>query len=101
MKLYLDTSSNLKTIIKIDDEILECDSSKLHSQVILPMISELLEKAAKKLSDITEIEVFAGPGSFTGLRVGATIANALGYALDVPVNGKHPKKLEIFEPNYE
>ncbi len=49
---------------------------------LLPLIEEL------GISDVTEIEVNSGPGSFTGLRVGAAVANALGYLLDVPVNGK-------------
>ncbi|MFH1536127.1 MAG: hypothetical protein ABIC96_03620 [Patescibacteria group bacterium] len=34
------------------------------------------------------IEVETGPGSFTGLRVGVSVANALGFALNIPVNGK-------------
>ena len=48
------------------------------------------------VEDITEIILAMGPGSFTGLRVGATVANALGYLLDIPVDGK--KELAI--PTY-
>ena len=91
----------MKTIVKIDDEVLEKDSSRWHSQIVLPMITELLTQKGKSLNDLTEIEVFTGPGSFTGLRVGVSIANALGYALKIPVNGKEPSKLEIVEPIYE
>ena len=47
---------------------------------------------------IDAIEVNAGPGSFTGLRVGASIANALSFALGIPVNGKPLG--EIVEPRY-
>ena len=108
MKLYIDTSSNQKTIIKLGDKTLEQDSSVWHSQVVLPMIQKLLRTVNPalpagrcELKDITEIEVNPGPGSFTGLRVGATIANALGYALKIPVNGKQVDKLDIFEPHYE
>lgn len=101
MKLYLDTSSNKKTIVKLDDIVLEKDTSLWHSQAVLPMIDELLKKEEKTLQDVTEIEVFAGPGSYTGLRVGASIANALGFALKVPVNGKRPWKMEIVEPKYD
>jgi tRNA threonylcarbamoyladenosine biosynthesis protein TsaB len=101
MKLYIDTSSNKKTTVKIDGEVLERDSSLWHSQAVLPMIEELLHKKGKIVGDITEIEVFEGPGSYTGLRVGASIGNALGYALKVPVNGKKPWKMEIVEPKYD
>ena len=58
------------------------------SQAVLPLIEEMLLEQKLTLKDITEITVVTGPGSFTGLRVGATVANALGYLLGVPVNGK-------------
>ena len=60
----------------------------MKSQTTLPMIEEILAEHKLNISDITAITVAMGPGSFTGLRVGATIANALGYLLDIPVNGK-------------
>lgn len=51
------------------------------------MIDALLKKYKLKLTDIDTIRVETGPGSFTGLRVGVSIANALGYALNISVNG--------------
>lgn len=50
-------------------------------------IADLLEANARNLTDINGIVVFAGPGSFTGLRIGITVANALSYSLSVPVVG--------------
>ena len=80
MKLYIDTSSNKQTAIHLGDKEMTKDSSVWRSQVALPMIASL-----GKLSDITEIEyVGTGPSS-TGIRVGAAIANALGFALQIPV----------------
>ncbi len=64
------------------------ESKILKSQMVLPMIEEILAEHKVKLTDITTITVATGPGSFTGLRVGATVANTLGYLLDIPVNGK-------------
>lgn len=101
MKLFLDTSSNKETVVGLDGTEMKKGSGMTHSQVVLPMIEELLKKKKKKLADITEIEVKTGPGSFTGLRVGAAIANALGFALKIPVNGKKPREMEIVEPIYE
>ncbi len=99
MKLYIDTSSNQKTIVKLDDKVLEKITRQWPSQVVLPMIQKLLGR--RPLSAISKIEVNPGPGSFTGLRVGVAIANALGFALGVPVNGKRVDRLEIVEPQYE
>jgi len=48
-------------------------------------IEELLAKHNKKLGDLDGIVGFAGPGSFTGLRIGLTVANAMSYGLQVPV----------------
>ena len=69
------------------------------TQIILPMIDEILKKHKVKLEDISEIKVNTGPGSFTGLRVGLAIANALSFVLKIPVNGK--KVGEVILPTYK
>ena|SRR5216684_88173 len=61
---------------------------KFGSQVLLNMIEEILKKGDIKMKDLDGIEVNTGPGSFTGLRVGVSVANALGFSLGIPVNGK-------------
>lgn len=48
-------------------------------------IDELLSRNEKKLPDIQGIICFKGPGSFTGLRIGLSVGNALAYGLSVPV----------------
>lgn len=58
------------------------------SQVLLPLIMRLLKTVNCNLKTLQGIEVETGPGSFTGLRVGVSVANALGYSLGIPVNGK-------------
>lgn len=50
-------------------------------------IKELLESQQKQLNDIAGIVAFQGPGSFTGLRIGLSVANALADGLSVPVVG--------------
>lgn len=83
MKLYIDTSSNQQTIVRVGDQELTSRSGIWKSQVVLPMVEKLLAEQRKTVKDITAIEINPGPGSYTGLRVGAAIANALGFALEI------------------
>lgn len=101
MKLYIDTSSSKKITVGIDDKKFETDARREKAQKLLPFIDELFKKQGRKLEDITEIEVNIGPGSFTGLRVGVSVANALGWALGIPVNGKDLKKGKVIDIKYE
>ena len=50
-------------------------------------IDELLKSANSEYSDLTGIIVYEGPGSFTGLRIGITIANAISHELNIPIVG--------------
>jgi len=100
MKLFIDTSDREKIIVGLDEKRFETPAKKGASQRLLPFIVELLEKEEKKLEDIKEIEVNTGPGSFTGLRVGVSVANALGWALGISVNGKDLQKGEIVDIKY-
>lgn len=101
MKLYIDTSDSDKVVIRLDDKEYQTDSKKEKAQRLLPFIKETLEKQGKSPSDIKEIEVNTGPGSFTGLRVGVSVANALGWSLGVPVNGKDLQEDKMVEITYE
>lgn len=101
--LFIDTASNREIVvgIKIDgkkDEIRQRITIQ-KAQVVLPLIDKLLKKHRLKLNDLTSIEVHTGPGSFTGLRVGIAIANALSFALQIPVNKLPP--YEFVVPSYE
>lgn len=62
-------------------------SEKLRSQAVLPIIEQLFVESGITLAAVTEITVATGPGSYTGLRVGMSVANALATLLDIPVNG--------------
>lgn len=75
------------------------EQNEYGSQVLLPLIEKLLRTSKPGLEvrnqtgivhweDLKGIEVRVGPGSFTGLRVGVSVANALGFSLNIPVNGK-------------
>ena len=100
MKLHIDTSNREKIVVGIDGEKFKTEAIKEKSQKLLPFINEVLKKKEIKIEDISEIEVNTGPGSYTGLRVGVSVANTIGWALDIPVNGKDLKKGEIVEIRY-
>src|SRR3989338_3625265 len=102
MLLKIDTTKPQEVKIELIDKDGKKDlfvqTQKLGSQVLLPQIAKILKKKKIKFSDLTAVEVNPGPGSFTGTRVGVAVANALGYALAIPVNGKKGK---IVLPIYE
>lgn len=101
MKLSIDTSEREKITIGLGGKEFTSKAREDTSQKLLPFIVEVLSKEGKKMEDIREISVDTGPGSFTGLRVGVAVAITLGWALDIPVNGKSVKKGEIPEIKYE
>lgn len=55
------------------------------AETIQQRIDTMLRQQGKQLGDLQGIVVFKGPGSFTGLRIGLTVANALAYALHIPI----------------
>lgn len=74
-------------IYKRDDKLAE---EKWHAhgtlaETINVKIDKLLNKSSIKLDDIGGIVCFQGPGSFTGLRIGISVANALAYAENIPI----------------
>jgi tRNA threonylcarbamoyladenosine biosynthesis protein TsaB len=58
---------------------------KTHSEKLMPLIEELMHELALKMDDIDVIAVSEGPGSYTGLRIGAAIAKSLAFAADIKV----------------
>lgn len=99
MILYIDTADKklIKVQIKDKEQVVDevSDENEFGSQVLLPLVSKILEKNNLKFEDLEGIEVNEGPGSFTGLRVGASVAQALGFALNIPVNGKLNQPVDL------
>lgn len=92
MILHIDTKDQkqIRVSLKKDGKVIKSLSkrNKYGSQVLLPLIMKLLRTTNYELQTLKEIEVETGPGSFTGLRVGVSVANTLAYSLGIPVNGK-------------
>jgi len=61
---------------------------KFHeSEKLLPAIDKLIKQSNNKLTDLKGIIVVIGPGGFSALRIGITIANTLAYTLKIPITG--------------
>ena len=58
---------------------------KTHSQTLLPMLDELRRMIELDLDTVDAIALAAGPGSFTGLRIGSATAKGLGFAMNKPI----------------
>jgi tRNA threonylcarbamoyladenosine biosynthesis protein TsaB len=52
-------------------------------------LEETLDKQGAGYEDLTGIVLYKGPGSFTGLRIGASVANTLAFELDIPIAGSN------------
>ena len=87
--LYIDTSSSyLYTGIVSDNELLseiKEEYGQSLSEVALPRIVSMFEKNNLTAKDIDKIIVVNGPGSFTGIRIGLTIAKVYAWSLDIPI----------------
>ncbi|WP_194610010.1 tRNA (adenosine(37)-N6)-threonylcarbamoyltransferase complex dimerization subunit type 1 TsaB [Clostridium vitabionis] len=58
---------------------------KTHSQTLLPMIDGMMKMLDIDISSVDAIAVSGGPGSFTGLRIGAATAKGIGLAMEIPL----------------
>lgn len=89
--LALDSSGLVASVAVVEDDNLVAEYTvnykKTHSQTLLPMLDEIVKMTETRLEDVDAIAVAAGPGSFTGLRIGSATAKGLGLALGKPVIG--------------
>lgn len=84
--LFLDTSlSNLIIGIVQDNKLLYSNATKLNNELsiyTLPYIDEAFKSCGLKPNDIDTIMIVNGPGSFTGIRIGVTVAKTWGWTLN-------------------
>lgn len=89
--LGLDSSGIVASVAVVEDDTLlgeyTVNYKKTHSQTLLPMLDEVARMIELDMESIDAIAVAAGPGSFTGLRIGSATAKGLGLALGKPLIG--------------
>lgn len=107
ISLFIDTSSfNLLVYLLKDDKVInfcKLEKIKSHSTLVLPEIKRRLNEANIKINDIDNIYVVNGPGSFTGLRIGVTIAKIIGYTLNkrvIPISSLELLATTAFNTDY-
>ena len=87
--LGIDSSGLVASVAIVENDVLlseyTVNHKKTHSQTLLPMLDEIVKMLELDLEQIDGIAVAAGPGSFTGLRIGAATAKGLGLALKKPL----------------
>lgn len=87
--LALDSSGLVASAALLEDDNLIAEYTiqykKTHSQTLLPMLEEIRDMVELDMNTVDAIAVAAGPGSFTGLRIGSATAKGLAFALDKPI----------------
>jgi tRNA threonylcarbamoyladenosine biosynthesis protein TsaB len=86
--LAIDTSTENCSVALVHDGKLttrDIESPREHSQKLLPFVEEVLDSAGVSLGNLDGLVVGAGPGSFTGVRIGVSMAQGLAFSADLPV----------------
>ena len=86
MIILLDTSTATCFLTVVDDEVWQ-DFEWQAGRTLARGLLKFLEEKTGDLRDISGIGVMKGPGSFTGLRIGLTVANTLADSLNIPIAG--------------
>jgi len=100
--LALDTSTDACTVAVLHDQEVTSRhvvEPRAHTRILLPMIRELLTGRDLTVADLDAIVLGNGPGSFIGMRIGASVAQGLAYGADlpmVPVSSLETVAAEVF-----
>ena len=91
--LHIETATSICSVnLSKGEEILslrESQEDKSHASLLTVFIKETLESTGTDPSELDALSLSLGPGSYTGLRIGASVVKGMAYALDIPVIGIH------------
>lgn len=86
--LAIETATeNCSAALDINGESIQCEkfAPRKHTELILPMIDEILLKADIKIQQLDALSFGKGPGSFTGVRIATSVIQGLSFAHDIPI----------------
>lgn len=87
--LHIETSENIcSTALSEDDKLIaffESNTEKSHSQILTSLIYKLFEQTNIAISNLHAVAVSTGPGSYTGLRIGVSVAKGICYGRKIPL----------------
>lgn len=86
--LVIDTAyAACSVALQADSQVLAAhtDTERCHNELILPMVQQVLSEAGLTLTDLDAVAFGCGPGSFTGVRIAASVVQGLAYAMSCPV----------------
>lgn len=91
MIICLETATNLCSVALCDQSgviaLKESNESKTHASMLTVFISEILHDHNLRISDLDAVAVSKGPGSYTGLRIGVSVAKGIAYGASIPLIG--------------
>jgi tRNA threonylcarbamoyladenosine biosynthesis protein TsaB len=89
--LAFETSAKAASVALLEEDVLlgECyqNTGMTHSQTLMVMAEDLLRQCGKTVTDVTHTAVAAGPGSFTGIRIGVAAAKGFAWGRELPCCG--------------
>jgi len=91
MIICLETATNLCSVALCDSSgvisLRESNESKSHASVLTVFIEEILRENGIRTRDLRAVAVSKGPGSYTGLRIGVSVAKGIAYGASIPLIG--------------
>jgi tRNA threonylcarbamoyladenosine biosynthesis protein TsaB len=91
MIICLETATNLCSVALCDSEgvisLRESNESKSHASVLTVFIEDILRENRIRANDLKAVAVSKGPGSYTGLRIGVSVAKGIAYGASIPLIG--------------
>lgn len=87
--LHIESSSNFCSVALSEGyQLIDCiedDKNNSHARNLLPFIDQILKQNQVTKKELSAVSISIGPGSYTGLRIGASTAKAMCYALKIPI----------------